>query len=151
MTGNLPSPYDSTEEPSEEPSEEVPQSSERSRSVALILGVLGGVFGFHRFYVGRPKSAVFQALTLGGLGMWWLYDMVMILAGEFQDAEGLRIRNWNVAETAGIPGVNSRTVSLLLQEMEQLQQQVGELAERVDFAERLLAQQRERERLSKGS
>lgn len=149
MTGNLPSPYDSTEEPSEEPSE--PQSSERSRSVALILGVLGGVFGFHRFYVGRPQSAVFQALTLGGLGMWWLYDMVMILAGEFQDRDGLRIRNWNVAETAGLPGVNARTVSLLLQEMEQLQQQVGELAERMDFTERLLTQQRERERLSKGS
>jgi TM2 domain-containing membrane protein YozV len=147
MTGNLPSPYDSTEEPSAE----VPQSSERSRSVALILGVLGGVFGFHRFYVGRPQSAVFMALTFGGMGMWWLYDMVMILAGEFQDREGLRIRNWNVAETAGMAGVNSRTVSLLLQDMEQLQQQVGELAERVDFAERLLAQQRERERLSKGS
>ncbi|HMA45376.1 MAG TPA: TM2 domain-containing protein [Gemmatimonadales bacterium] len=147
MTGNLPSPYDAAEEPSDE----APQSSERSRSVALILGVLGGVFGFHRFYVGRPQSAVFQALTLGGLGMWWLYDMVMILAGEFQDREGFRIRNWNVAETAGMPGVNSRTVSLLLQDMEQLQRQVGELAERVDFAERLLTQQRERERLSKGS
>ena len=147
MTGNLPSRYDSAEEPPDE----VPQSSERSRSVALILGVLGGVFGFHRFYVGRPQSAVFQALTLGGLGMWWLYDMVMILAGEFQDRDGLRIRNWNVAETAGVPGVNARTVSLLLQEMEQLQQQVGELAERMDFTERLLTQQRERERLSKGS
>ena len=47
--------------------------------------------------------------------------------------------------------VNARTVSLLLQEMEQLQQQVGELAERMDFTERLLTQQRERERLSKGS
>jgi TM2 domain-containing membrane protein YozV len=147
MAGNLPSPYDSAEEPADE----MPPSSERSRSVALILGVLGGVFGFHRFYVGRPQSAVLQVLTLGGLGMWWLYDMVMILAGEFQDREGLRIRNWNVAETAGMPGVNARTVSLLLQDMEQLQQQVGELAERVDFAERLLTQQRERERLSKGS
>jgi TM2 domain-containing membrane protein YozV len=147
MAGNLPSPYDS----GEEPADEMPPSSERSRSVALILGVLGGVFGFHRFYVGRPQSAVLQVLTLGGLGMWWLYDMVMILAGEFQDREGLRIRNWNVAETAGMPGVNARTVSLLLQDMEQLQQQVGELAERVDFAERLLTQQRERERLSKGS
>ena len=147
MTGNLPTAYDS----GEEPLDEAPQLSERSRSVALILGVLGGVFGFHRFYVGRPQSAVLQALTLGGLGMWWLYDMVMILAGEFQDRDGLRIRNWNVAETAGIPGVNARTVSLLLQEMEQLQQQVGELAERMDFTERLLTQQRERERLSKGS
>jgi hypothetical protein len=39
----------------------------------------------------------------------------------------------------------------MLQHIAQLQHQVGELAERVDFAERLLTQQRERERLSKGS
>jgi TM2 domain-containing membrane protein YozV len=147
MTGSLPSRYDS----GEEPLDEVPPSSERSRSVALILGVLGGVFGFHRFYVGRPRSGVFMALTLGGLGMWWLYDMVMILAGEFRDAEGLRLSSWSVEETAGVPGINARTVSLLLEHMDQLQQQVGELAERVDFTERLLAQQRERDRLPKGS
>lgn len=149
MTGSLPTPYDAVEEPSPQP----PQASERSRSVALILGVLGGVFGFHRFYVGRPQSAVFQALTLGGMGMWWLYDMVMILAGEFRDQQGYRLSNWNVAETMGVAGggADARTVSLLLEQMDQLQQQVGELAERLDFTERLLTQQRERERLSKGS
>ena len=147
MTGNLPSRYDSAEEPLDD----VPQSSERSRSVALILGVLGGVFGFHRFYVGRPQSGAFMALTLGGLGMWWLYDMVVVIAGEFRDSEGLLVRNWNVAETAGVPGADRRTVSLLVQDMEQLQHQVGELAERLDFAERLLTQQRERDRLPKGS
>jgi TM2 domain-containing membrane protein YozV len=147
MTGDVPSRYDSAEEPLDE----LPPSSERSRSVALVLGALGGWLGFHRFYAGRPQSGVFMALTLGGLGMWWLYDLVMILAGEFRDAEGLRLRHWNVADTAGVPGINSRTVSELLEQMDQLQEQVGELAERVDFTERLLAQQRERDRLSKGS
>ena len=147
MTGNLPSRYDSDEESPDE----TPQTSERSRSVALILGVLGGVFGFHRFYVGRPQSGVLMALTFGGLGMWWLYDMVVVVAGEFRDSEGLLVRNWNVAATAGMPAVNAETVNLLLQHMEQIQQQVGDLAERVDFAERLLAQQRERDRLPKGS
>jgi hypothetical protein len=92
-----------------------------------------------------------MAITAGGLGMWWLYDMVMLLAGEFRDSEGLRVRNWNVVETVGVSGADSRTVSLMLQHIAQLQHQVGELAERVDFAERLLTQQRERERLSKGS
>lgn len=147
MTGSLPAPYDSAEEPSPQRS----QASERSRSVALILGVLGGVFGFHRFYAGRPQSGALMALTLGGLGVWWLYDMVVVVAGEFPDGEGHRIRNWNVSETVGASGTDSRTVSLLMEQMEQLQQQVGELAERVDFTERLLTQQRERERLSKGS
>lgn len=146
MTGDLPAPYD--------PSEDAPGpplASERSRSVALILGILGGVFGFHRFYAGRPKSGVMMILTIGGLGMWWLYDMVTILAGEFRDAEGHRLSNWNISDTVGVAAADSRTVSLLVEQMEQLQQQVGELAERMDFTERLLTQQRERERLSKGS
>ena len=42
---------------------ELPEISERSRTVALILGCLGGFLGFHRFYVGRIASGVAQALT----------------------------------------------------------------------------------------
>lgn len=147
MSGTLPAPYD----PSEEDLRELPRASERSRGVALVLGVLGGVFGFHRFYAGRPQSGALMALTVGGVGMWWLYDLVMLVAGEFRDSEGYRISNWNVSETVSGAAPDQRTVSLLVQHLEQLERQVGELAERVDFTERLLAQQRDRERLSKGS
>jgi len=148
MTANLPGPYD----PQDEEELELPEISERSRSVALVLGFLGGVFGFHRFYVGRAQSGVAMVLTLGGLGMWWLYDMVTIVAGEFRDADDLPLRNWQVAETvAGAGAGSSRQVQQLTQQLEQVQRQLGELAERVDFAERLLTQQRERDRLPKGS
>src|SRR5207247_2027760 len=54
---------------------EVPLVSERSRGVALALSVLGGVFGLHRFYVGRNRSGVWMCVTLGGLGIWYLYDV----------------------------------------------------------------------------
>jgi TM2 domain-containing membrane protein YozV len=148
MTANLPGPYESQDEEDIE----LPEVSERSRSVALVLGVIGGVFGLHRFYVGRAQSGVAMVLTFGGLGMWWLYDMVTLVAGEFRDAENLPLRNWQVAETvAGAGATSSRQVLQLTQQMEQVQRQLGELAERVDFAERLLAQQRERDRLPKGS
>jgi len=147
MTGNLPAHYDR----SDEPDEELPQASERSRSVALVLGMLGGVFGLHRFYAGRTQSGVIMAITFGGLGMWWLYDMVMLISGEFRDADDLPLRNWQVAETVPVRGVRSRDVELLTQHIEALQRQMGELNERVDFAERLLTQQRERQRLTGGS
>lgn len=39
----------------------------------------------------------------------------------------------------------------LLDELQQVRQEVGELAERLDFAERLLAKQREGDRLSPGT
>jgi TM2 domain-containing membrane protein YozV len=148
MTANLPGPYDSQDEEDIE----LPEVSERSRSVALVLGVIGGVFGLHRFYVGRAQSGVAMVLTFGGLGIWWLYDMVTLVAGEFRDAENLPLRNWHVAETvAGGGAAPSRQVQQLTQQLEQVQRQLGELAERVDFAERLLTQQRERDRLPKGS
>lgn len=147
MTGNLPAHYDR----SDEPDEELPQQSERSRSVGLVLGMLGGVFGLHRFYAGRTQSGVIMAITFGGLGMWWLYDMVMLISGEFRDADDLPLRNWQVAETVPVRGIRSRDVELLTQHIEALQRQMGELNERVDFAERLLTQQRERQRLTGGS
>lgn len=147
MTRNLPAEYD----PADESEEDLPPVSERSRSVALILGMLGGVFGFHRFYVGRWQTGVAMAFTIGGLGMWWLYDMVTIIAGEFRDSDGRLVRNWNVAEPVGLPSIRARDVEALSQHIEELQRQIGELAERMDFTERMLTQQRERQRLTGGS
>lgn len=147
MTGNLPANYD----PGYDPEEELPPVSERSRTVALVLGMLGGVFGFHRFYVGRVQSGIIMAVTIGGLGMWWLYDMVTVVAGEFRDVEDLPLRNWQVAEAPARHAIKARDVELLNQHIEDLQRQMGELAERVDFAERMLTQQRERQRLTGGS
>jgi TM2 domain-containing membrane protein YozV len=104
MTANRPGPYDPQDE--EEP--ELPEASERSRSVALVLGLLGGVFGLHRFYVGRVQSGVAMVITFGGLGIWWLYDMVTLVAGEFRDADDLPVRNWQVTETVGAAGGSHR-------------------------------------------
>ncbi len=149
MTTNSLSPYEGDEDGYEE--QPAPAISERSRTVALILATVGGVFGFHRFYAGRVQTGIAMAVTFGGLGMWWLYDMVTIIAGEFRDAEDLPLRNWELAESTPRKAVQSRDVETLTQHIEDLQRQMGELAERVDFAERLLTQQRERQRLTGGS
>jgi TM2 domain-containing membrane protein YozV len=52
------------------------------------------VFGIHRFYVGKTGTGILQLLTLGGLGIWTLYDLVMIVIGNFTDGEGNRITEW---------------------------------------------------------
>jgi TM2 domain-containing membrane protein YozV len=52
------------------------------------------VFGAHRFYVGKTGTALLQLFTLGGLGIWMLYDLIMLVTGEFTDAEGNRITEW---------------------------------------------------------
>jgi hypothetical protein len=129
-------------------------TSRRSRGVALILGVCGGWVGLHRFYVGKTGTALAMICTLGGLGVWWLYDLVLLAAGDFRDADDLPLRNWGVDEPPGFGfsgrGAADRRVAELEERLEALRGQFNELAERVDFAERMLAQQRERPQLPRG-
>jgi TM2 domain-containing membrane protein YozV len=61
---------------------------------AGLLCVFLGVFGAHRFYVGKTGTALLQLFTLGGLGIWMLYDLIMLVTGEFTDGEGNRITEW---------------------------------------------------------
>jgi hypothetical protein len=124
-----------------------PEVSPRSRGVALTLGVLGGFLGLHRFYVGKPGTAVLQIVTFGGLGVWWLYDVVLIVAGEFRDNRDMPIRNWSVEQGIEGGGATVAQVRLLTEQVDQLQRELGELAERLDFTERVLAKQKDRERL----
>jgi TM2 domain-containing membrane protein YozV len=53
-------------------------TSEKSFVVALLLLILLGGIGAHRFYVGKPETAILFIFTLGGLGFWGLYDLIMI-------------------------------------------------------------------------
>lgn len=61
----------------------------------FFLGVFLGVFGVHRFYLRKVGTGLLQLFTFGGLGIWWLVDMVMILLGKFRDKEGTLIPNIN--------------------------------------------------------
>ena len=126
------------------------RASERSRGVALALAVVGGVFGLHRFYAGRVQSGVCMCLTLGGLGIWYLYDVIVIAAGDFEDGDGRRLRRWEVGDEPARAAASERRVTGLEDRLLALESQVSELAERLDFTERMLSQERERSRLSKG-
>jgi hypothetical protein len=112
--------------------------SDKSRGVALARATVLGVFGGHRFYVGKVRSGVVMAVTLGGAGLWWLYDLILIGAGSFRDADGRLVRRWEPEGVEGTAAIGSE----VLDELDLLRQQVADLAERVDFAERLLANPR---------
>jgi TM2 domain-containing membrane protein YozV len=61
---------------------------------AFLLCFFVGCFGAHRFYVGKTGTAIAQLFTLGGLGIWMLIDLIMILCGAFTDAAGNKITVW---------------------------------------------------------
>ena len=74
-----------------------PNVSDKSRLVALLLAWFLGVFGAHRFYVGKIGTAVAMIFTFGGLGIWALVDIIMIAAGSFTDIDGRPITVWDTA------------------------------------------------------
>jgi hypothetical protein len=110
-------------------------ASPRSRTVAFLLAFFLGVFGAHRFYVGKTGTAVLQLCTFGGLGIWWLIDVIIVGSGSFRDAEGRLVSSW---EPEGDHLVTSGTAASILDELDALRAEVGELHERVEFTERLL-------------
>ena len=69
-----------------------PGNSEKSFVATLILCILLGGLGVHRFYVGKTGTGIIQLLTLGGLGIWALIDIIMIATQKFTDSEGLLIK-----------------------------------------------------------
>ena len=115
------------------------QPSDRSRAVALVLGLVLGVFGAHRFYVGKIGTGLLMLCTAGGLGIWYLVDNIMIASGGFRDAEGRLVTRWDPEQTELGPGVPNE----LMEELYALRAEVNELQERMDFTERLLAKRSE--------
>ena len=76
------------------PSVETAARSPLNGPLLAVLCLLFGVFGAHRFYAGRVRSGVLQLLTLGGLGVWMLIDLLFVLFGEFRDAQGRKVDVW---------------------------------------------------------
>ena len=67
-------------------------NSEKSFVSTLILCLLLGQLGVHRFYVGKIGTGILMLLTIGGLGIWQLIDTIMIATQKFKDSNGLLIK-----------------------------------------------------------
>ncbi len=63
-------------------------SPENKWLVTLLLCIFIGVFGAHRFYVGKIGTGILHLLTLGCFGIWTFIDFIIIILGKFKDKEG---------------------------------------------------------------
>lgn len=78
------------------------QADESDRQIlpAFLLAFFFGLFGIHRFYVGKTGSGIAMlVLTLTAVGTivtfpWSVIDWIMIVSANFTDAEGKRLRQW---------------------------------------------------------
>lgn len=69
------------------------RKSDKGFVPTVLLCFFLGTLGIHRFYVGKIGTGILQLITLGGFGIWYLIDFVMIILGNFTDKNGLYIKN----------------------------------------------------------
>ena len=68
--------------------------SDKSRLVTLFLCVWLGIFGGHRFYVGKTGTAILWLFTFGVFGIGFIVDLITILLGHFFDCNGKQVLAW---------------------------------------------------------
>lgn len=57
----------------------------------LLYSILLGLAGIDRFCLGHVGTAVGKLLTLGGCGIWWIIDIILLITGELMPQDG---SNW---------------------------------------------------------
>ena len=72
----------------------VTPTSHKSRCTALILCLIGGLFGLHRFYVGKWGTGFLYLITFGFFFIGAIIDFIHILRGTFKDKNGMPLIEW---------------------------------------------------------
>ena len=85
--------------------------SPKSRGATVLLALFLGIFGAHRFYIGKTRTAIVMLIlsifyivtvrfwgiviiSLAVVGLWALTDFIFTVSGIMKDKEGKLIKNW---------------------------------------------------------
>ncbi len=85
--------------------------SSRSRLATVLLALFLGIFGVHRFYIGKIRTAIvmlilsilylvtirfwgIMVISLAVAGLWAFIDFIFAVSGIMKDKDGNLIKKW---------------------------------------------------------
>lgn len=63
-------------------------NKQRHFLAVFFLSFMWGMFGVDRFYLGKVGTGILKLITFGGLGLWTIIDLVLIMSGAMRDKQG---------------------------------------------------------------
>ncbi|MBG0788913.1 MAG: TM2 domain-containing protein [Desulfovibrionaceae bacterium] len=58
------------------------------QSVCLLFAIIGGFYGFDRFYLGHRVLGLLKIFTFGGLFVWYGLDIILAILNAHKDSSG---------------------------------------------------------------
>jgi hypothetical protein len=71
----------------------VNEAEQKSFLAAILISIFAGSLGIDRFYLGYTGLGILKLITLGGCGIWYIVDVILIATGNLQPKDGSRLKH----------------------------------------------------------
>lgn len=80
-----------TQTPQPTPQPLTPNQEGKPFIVTAMLSYFLGPLGVDRFYMGYIGLGILKLITIGGCGIWYLIDLILILTNNLRDSKGVAL------------------------------------------------------------